>query len=81
MKLSAYVAFTIFLTALASTADAQVLFRGNDGDPETLDHHGTSTISESRLMDDLYSGLVDFIQKDLPKILPKPLRLKLSPQK
>lgn len=43
-----------------SAASAQVLYRGNDGDPETLDHHGTSTVSESRLMDDLYSGLVDF---------------------
>ncbi|MEL6474875.1 MAG: peptide ABC transporter substrate-binding protein [Pseudomonadota bacterium] len=50
------------LTAMVwvAAAQADVLFRGNDGDPETLDHHGTSTISESRLMDDLYSGLVDF---------------------
>jgi oligopeptide transport system substrate-binding protein len=44
----------------ASTANAQIFYRGNDGDPETLDHHGTSLISESRLIDDLYSGLVDF---------------------
>ena len=37
-----------------------MFYRGNDGDPETLDHHGTSTTSEARIMDDLYSGLVDF---------------------
>ena len=48
------------LITFASTANAQVFYRGNDGDPETLDHHGTSTTSESRIMDDLYSGLVDF---------------------
>ncbi|MEL6688517.1 MAG: peptide ABC transporter substrate-binding protein, partial [Pseudomonadota bacterium] len=60
MKLSACLALTVFFSTMASMASAQVLFRGNDGDPETLDHHGTSTISESRLMDDLYSGLVDF---------------------
>ncbi|ADM09527.1 ABC oligopeptide transporter, perplasmic substrate-binding protein OppA [Parvularcula bermudensis HTCC2503] len=55
--------FRLFLTLCAyfgATAQAQILLRGNDGDPETLDHHGTSTIAESRLMDDLYSGLVDF---------------------
>lgn len=54
--------FAAFCAVLfvATTANAQILYRGNDGDPETLDHHGTSLISESRLMDDLYSGLVDF---------------------
>ncbi|MEM9168048.1 MAG: peptide ABC transporter substrate-binding protein [Pseudomonadota bacterium] len=48
------------MASSSSAAAAQILYRGNDGDPETLDHHGTSVISESRLMDDLYSGLVDF---------------------
>lgn len=46
---------------LASTAisSAQVvLVRGNDTDPATLDHHKTSTISESRVLNDLYDGLV-----------------------
>ena len=47
----------------ATAASADILYRGNDGDPETLDHHGTSTISEARLMDELYSGLVTFSEK------------------
>lgn len=56
---------TVFMTAMLAAmivpaAQANTLIRGNDGDPETLDHHGTSTTSEARLMDDLYSGLVDF---------------------
>ncbi|MFD1910849.1 peptide ABC transporter substrate-binding protein [Halodurantibacterium flavum] len=43
-------------TALAS---AQVtLVRGNDTDPATLDHHKTSTVSESNVLRDLYEGLV-----------------------
>ncbi|MEM9600435.1 MAG: peptide ABC transporter substrate-binding protein [Pseudomonadota bacterium] len=60
MYRSVLAALIILSSIIASVANAQVLFRGNDGDPETLDHHGTSTIAESRLMDDLYSGLVDF---------------------
>lgn len=60
MKLSNLVAFAIFLSSVASAASGQILYRGNDADPETLDHHGTSLISEARLMDDLYSGLVTF---------------------
>ena len=41
-----------------STAMAVTLVRGNDTDPATLDHHKTSTISESRVLNDLYDGLV-----------------------
>ncbi|MEM6415224.1 MAG: peptide ABC transporter substrate-binding protein [Pseudomonadota bacterium] len=52
------ISFAICL--MVSAVNAQILYRGNDGDPETLDHHGTSIISEARLMHDLYSGLVDF---------------------
>ena len=43
-------------TAIASAQT--VLVRGNDTDPATLDHHKTSTISESRVLHDLYDGLV-----------------------
>ena len=37
---------------------AGVLNRGNDGDPETLDAHKTSTVAEASLLRDLYEGLV-----------------------
>ena len=60
MKLSFLRPLFIVSYLFVSTANAQVFYRGNDGDPETLDHHGTSTTSESRIIDDLYSGLVDF---------------------
>jgi oligopeptide transport system substrate-binding protein len=43
---------------LGGTAMAVTLVRGNDTDPATLDHHKTSTISESRVLNDLYDGLV-----------------------
>jgi len=44
----------------ASTALAQevVYNRGNDTDPETLDHHKTSTVVTGNLFRDLYEGLV-----------------------
>lgn len=45
--------------AMAGAALAQVVFhRGNDGDPETLDAHKTSTVSEAHLLRDLSEGLV-----------------------
>ncbi len=44
---------------VAGSAFAQIVFhRGNDGDPETLDPHKTSTVTEAHLMRDLYEGLV-----------------------
>ncbi|ARO15457.1 oligopeptide transport system substrate-binding protein [Ketogulonicigenium robustum] len=47
------------LALTAGMANAQVVLnRGNDTDPSTLDHHRTSTVAESRLMNDLYEGLV-----------------------
>ena len=59
MNLKFSIALLFSFNLLASTANAQIFYRGNDGDPETMDHQGTSTASEARLMDDLYSGLVD----------------------
>lgn len=45
--------------SLAGAAMAEVVFhRGNDGDPETLDAHKTSTVSEAHLLRDLSEGLV-----------------------
>ena len=41
-------------TALASAQS--VLYRGNDTDPATLDHHRTSTVAESNVLRDLYEG-------------------------
>jgi oligopeptide transport system substrate-binding protein len=47
------------LALLASSASAQVVFnRGYDADPETLDPHKTSTVSEASLIRDLFDNLV-----------------------
>nr|WP_224405052.1 peptide ABC transporter substrate-binding protein [Afifella sp. IM 167] len=47
------------VSALASAASAETTYtRGNDSDPETLDQHKTSTISERNILTDLYEGLV-----------------------
>lgn len=48
---------TLILTGLGA-ASAQTYVRGNDGDPETLDQHKTSTVVEARILRDLYEGLV-----------------------
>jgi oligopeptide transport system substrate-binding protein len=43
----------------AKAAAAEIVFhRGNDSDPETLDAHKTSTVSEAHLLRDLCEGLV-----------------------
>jgi len=43
----------------ATQAFAEVVYnRGNDTDPETLDHHKTTTVVVGHLMRDLYEGLV-----------------------
>jgi oligopeptide transport system substrate-binding protein len=43
----------------AGAANAQVVFnRGYDADPETLDPHKTSTVSEAHLIRDLFDNLV-----------------------
>ena len=45
--------------AVTSTSFAQMVYhRGNSADPETLDHHLTSTVYESHIINDLYEGLV-----------------------
>ncbi|WP_439648326.1 peptide ABC transporter substrate-binding protein [Acuticoccus kalidii] len=47
------------LLAWSAGAAAQTTYvRGNDGDPETLDQHKTSTVVEARILRDLYEGLV-----------------------
>lgn len=46
------------LLALPLAAGAQTYVRGNDGDPETLDQHKTSTVVEANILRDLYEGLV-----------------------
>ncbi|WP_292898397.1 peptide ABC transporter substrate-binding protein [Nitratireductor sp.] len=48
---------TILLSS-AMAASAVTYVRGNDGDPETLDQHKTSTVVEAHLLRDLYEGLV-----------------------
>jgi oligopeptide transport system substrate-binding protein len=53
--LAAMVALSHAATALAQGV---VFHRGNDGDPETLDPHKTSTVSEAHLLRDLFEGLV-----------------------
>lgn len=45
--------------ARAASAQSKIVFhRGNDGDPETLDPHRTSTVAEAHLLRDLREGLV-----------------------
>ncbi|MCL6285211.1 peptide ABC transporter substrate-binding protein [Ruegeria sp. 2012CJ41-6] len=46
------------LAGLASAAGAAPYMRGNDGNPETLDQHKTSTVAEAHILRDLYEGLV-----------------------
>ncbi|WP_159588772.1 peptide ABC transporter substrate-binding protein [Chelativorans xinjiangense] len=47
------------VVAGANMALAETTYiRGNDGDPETLDQHKTSTVAEAHLFRDLYEGLV-----------------------
>ncbi|MGL6211203.1 MAG: peptide ABC transporter substrate-binding protein [Paracoccaceae bacterium] len=50
---------TSLLVATSGGAFAEmVLNRGNDGDPESLDPHKVSTVSEANIMRDLFYGLV-----------------------
>lgn len=46
------------LTGLAGGVEAATYMRGNDGNPETLDQHKTSTVAEANILRDLYEGLV-----------------------
>lgn len=49
-------AAVLFSVGLASAE--VVINRGNEGDPLTLDQHRTSTVVESRILKDLYEGLL-----------------------
>ena len=50
---------TSILVMTASGAMAEmVLNRGNNGDPESLDPHKTSTVTEANILRDLFNGLV-----------------------
>ena len=53
-------ALAAILAAVRSTsAQGKIVFhRGNDGDPDTLDPHRTSTVAEAHLLRDLREGLV-----------------------
>lgn len=48
---------------LAGSASAATYYRGNDGNPETLDQHKTSTVAEANILRDLYEGLVVYNTK------------------
>jgi len=57
------------LPMTATGAQAEVVYnRGNDSDPETLDPHKSSTISEAHIQRDLFEGLV--IQDPKAQIVP-----------
>ena len=52
-------ALAAILAATRAAAQGRIVFhRGNDGDPETLDPHKTSTVAEAHLLRDLREGLV-----------------------
>ncbi|GGH37205.1 oligopeptide transport system substrate-binding protein [Cribrihabitans marinus] len=54
---SALLSATI-VAGMAGAASAATYMRGNDGNPETLDQHKTSTVAEANILRDLYEGLV-----------------------
>ncbi|HHV70675.1 peptide ABC transporter substrate-binding protein [Brucella intermedia] len=59
----------VCLMALASAASAEtVLNRGNDTDPATLDQQHTTTVSENRVLRDLYEGLL--VQNEKGEAIP-----------
>ncbi|PTM38773.1 peptide ABC transporter substrate-binding protein [Bosea sp. 124] len=51
-------AAALLLSCAAGALAQGVFHRGNDGDPETLDPHRTSTVAEAHLLRDLFEGLV-----------------------
>ncbi|HUG60967.1 MAG TPA: peptide ABC transporter substrate-binding protein [Methylomirabilota bacterium] len=57
MLAAALLAGTMLAAAAAPTAAEVVYNRGNDGDPETLDPHLTSTVAEAHIMRDLFETL------------------------
>jgi oligopeptide transport system substrate-binding protein len=60
---------TLLTAMILNSAAAEVVYhRGNTADPETLDHHKTSTVYESNILRDLYEGLVIYDAK--AKVIP-----------
>jgi oligopeptide transport system substrate-binding protein len=59
---TALLASTLLAAGLGA-ATAATYVRGNDGDPETLDQHKTSTVAEANILRDLYEGLVVYDTK------------------
>ena len=57
LRLLGSVAFLLLVGTFAGNAET-VYHRGNDANPETLDQHKTSTISEAYILADLYEGLL-----------------------
>ena len=51
-------ATALLLAGVAAAPAQSILYRGNDTDPSTLDHHRTQTVAEANLLRDLYEGLV-----------------------
>ena len=59
MTLKSLLLCTSILVMTAGGALAEmVLNRGNNGDPESLDPHKTSTVTEANILRDLFNGLV-----------------------
>ena len=59
MTLKSLLLCTSILVMTAGGAMAEmVLNRGNNGDPESLDPHKTSTVTEANLLRDMFNGLV-----------------------
>lgn len=68
MLRKSFLAGVCLLAFQVSTQAEVVLNRGSDGDPSTLDQHQSSTTTESKLLSDLYEGLV--VNNGLGKIVP-----------
>ena len=59
MTIKSLLLCTSILVMTAGGAFAEmVLNRGNNGDPESLDPHKTSTVTEANILRDLFTGLV-----------------------
>ncbi len=63
-RLFKLIAAAAIAALVATTAMAEIVYhRGNTADPETLDHHKTSTTYEAHILRDLYEGLVVYDAK------------------
>ena len=58
MNFKSWLVGTTMLAITATGAFAEVVFnRGNSADPESLDPHKTSTVTEAHILRDLFLGL------------------------